>query len=59
MYLLYSDGTESLALEQREITNHMGIFGIERNQWKLTQDYEFEKMNMQSGAMLFWPVLEG
>ncbi len=33
IYLLYQDGTESMAFDEEEIVNHDGIFGVTRDEW--------------------------
>ena len=39
VYLLYSDNTEAMALDREEITNHDGLFGIERGDWERSPEY--------------------
>jgi hypothetical protein len=39
VYLLYSDNTEAAALDLSDIENHDGIFGIERKDWLISQEY--------------------
>ena len=38
VYLLYGDNTEAMALEQTEILNHDGIFGIDRADWEAVKE---------------------
>lgn len=43
VYLLYEDNTEAMAFDREDITNHGGIFGIERTDWIAFKDYESMK----------------
>ena len=43
VYLLYEDNTEAMAFDREDITNHGGIFGIERTDWIAFKDYEVMK----------------
>ena len=43
VYLLYEDNTEAMAFDREDITNHGGIFGIERTDWIAFKDYEAMK----------------
>lgn len=43
VYLLYEDDTEAIAFDREDITNHGGIFGIERTDWIAFKDYEAMK----------------
>ena len=40
VYLLWNDGTESAVHDSSEITNHDGIFGIEREDWHKSNAYK-------------------
>ncbi len=39
VYMLYSDNTESMAFEREEIINHIGLCGIEREDWERSPLY--------------------
>jgi DNA repair protein RadC len=43
VYLLYEDNTEAMAFDRADVTNHGGIFGIERSDWVAFKDYEAMK----------------
>ncbi|RXI40160.1 hypothetical protein DP129_05485 [Clostridium tetani] len=43
VYLLYEDDTGAIAFDSEDIENHSGIFGVERNDWIVLQDYEAMK----------------
>ena len=43
VYLLYEDNTEAMAFDREDVTNHGGIFGIERTDWIAFKDYEAMK----------------
>lgn len=43
VYLLYEDNTETMTVDREDITNHGGIFGIERTDWIAFKDYEAMK----------------
>ena len=40
IYLLWNDNTESMVYDSSEITNHDGIFGIERDDWQKADSYK-------------------
>ena len=40
VYLLYEDNTEAMAFDREDIDNHNGIFGIEKADWLVLQDFE-------------------
>jgi hypothetical protein len=40
VYLVYPDNTEAMAFDTSEITNHEGIFGIERDEWINSKEYK-------------------
>ena len=40
IFLLWNDGTESVVYDSSEITNHDGIFGIERDTWLKSEAYK-------------------
>lgn len=43
IYLLYPDGSESMAFERAEIEQHNGIFGIGKEEWKAALDFQQTK----------------
>jgi len=43
IYLLYEDNTEAMVNDRDEIENHSGIFGIEREDWQASLEYEVLK----------------
>jgi len=46
IYLLYPDGTESMAFDREEIENFDGIYGIESDSWQQTHEYEQLKSSL-------------
>ncbi|MCL2047148.1 MAG: ArdC-like ssDNA-binding domain-containing protein [Defluviitaleaceae bacterium] len=40
IFLLFNDGTEEMAFDSSEITAHNGIFGIERDEWLNSNEYQ-------------------
>ena len=54
IFLLYEDGTESMAYDLDEMKNHEGIFGIEREDWQKSKEYRENenKVNQQQEAII-------
>ncbi len=50
VYLLHTDGSESLAEERTQIEAHDGIFGIEKNDWENERNYREMKQELAEGA---------
>ena len=40
VYMLYNDGSETMAEEKVQITSHDGIYGIEKEDWELKRNIE-------------------
>ena len=40
VYLIYDDNTESMVFDTNEIYEHQGVFGVEREDWERTAEYE-------------------
>lgn len=52
VYLLYGDNTEAMAFDSADIETHNGLFGISREDWTATQEYEAAKSALVSPTEL-------
>ena len=50
VYALYPDGTESMMMDHAEITAHTGYFGVDREDWKQSRDYQSLLAKHDEGA---------
>ena len=68
VFLLYGDNTEAMALDAEDISSHIGVFGVEREEWDavrgvvtLSEQADTEKLFLENpqDAFLIYQIRRG